>query len=177
VAVAIGTRIVTRKRETRLSQGFRHAPYASCKLDILDHNCYPLCVDRTQVGVLKEVHKVVLASLLQCLKSLRLPALIAFCRCRVVRLSDLTHDSCKWKLPDEKVCRALEFSDLTKCYGTGSKTMWLSRRRCCCSALARGRSRSRCSLRSAAVLRGATHTVGAPWHRRTARLRGPRRSE
>ncbi|KAL1527303.1 hypothetical protein AB1Y20_015975 [Prymnesium parvum] len=43
-------------------------------------------------------------------------------RCRVVRLSDLTHDSCKWKLPDEKVCRALEFSDLTKCYGTGSGT-------------------------------------------------------
>ena len=51
---------------------------SSCQLHVLGHNCDALCVDRTQVCVLKQTYKVGLRCFLESTDGLGLEAQISF---------------------------------------------------------------------------------------------------
>ncbi len=47
------------------------------KLDVLGHYSHPLCMDRTQIGILKKTHKVSLGCFLECKNSMALETKIS----------------------------------------------------------------------------------------------------
>ena len=74
------------------------SPDLPCQLNILGHYCYPLCVYRVKVGVLKEAYQVCLQCLLQ--RHYR-PTLKSDVYLAEV-LSKFSHQSLEWQLPDEQ---------------------------------------------------------------------------
>ena len=72
------------------------------QLDILGHNSDPLGMDGTEVGVLKETHKVSLASLLKSHYSRALKAQVS-----LEILSDLADQPLERELADQQLCRLL----------------------------------------------------------------------
>ena len=67
------------------------------QLDIFGHNCYPLCVHHTKVGILKEAYQVCLQGLLQRHYCPTLESDVYLAKV----LSKLSHQSLEWQLPDE----------------------------------------------------------------------------
>jgi hypothetical protein len=82
---------------------------APCELDVLGHNCNTLGVNCTQIGVLKEAHKVSLSSLLKGQDSRRLESEVS-----LEILGNLANKPLKGQLADEELSAFLIFSDLTK---------------------------------------------------------------
>jgi hypothetical protein len=101
------------------------------KLDILGHNCYSLCMDGTQVGILKETNEVCLSGLLKGENSSRLKTKIS-----LEVLSNLTDKTLEGCLADEKVGRLLVLTDLTESYSSGTVTVGLLDSSCCGCRLA-----------------------------------------
>merc|ERR1712029_786504 len=79
------------------------------KLDILWHNGDTLSVDSAQVGVLKQSNEISFASLLESANGSRLEPKIS-----LEVLSNFSHKTLEWQLPDEKLSGLLVPSDLTK---------------------------------------------------------------
>lgn len=93
---------------------------AASKLNVLRHDRHTLGVNRAQVGILKQSHKVSLSGLLQSQDGSRLKAKI-----RLEVLGYLTDKALERCLADEEVGRLLVLSDFTESDGSGSITMGL----------------------------------------------------
>ncbi len=91
------------------------ATNAAGQLDVLGHDGHALCVDGSQVGVLKEAHQVCLSSLLQGQDSAALEAKIS-----LEVLGDLTHQALEGQLADQQLRALLVLADLTQSHGTGA---------------------------------------------------------
>ncbi len=90
------------------------------ELDILRHDSYTLCMDSTQVSILKESNEVSLSSFLKCKNCRSLETKIG-----LEILSDLTHKTLERQLADKKVSRLLVTTNLTKSYGSWTVTVRL----------------------------------------------------
>ena len=89
----------------RLSRTRSLCPLAtdpSSQLDIFGHDGDPLGMDGAEVGVLKEAHKISLASLLKCHYSRTLEPQVS-----LEVLCDLTNKALERQLADEQLCRLL----------------------------------------------------------------------
>ena len=93
---------------------------AACQLNILGHDCDTLCMDRAEVGILKQSNQVCFTGFLQGQDSGRLKTKI-----RLEVLSDFTHKALEWCLADQEVCGFLILANFAK--GNSSRTipMWL----------------------------------------------------
>jgi len=91
-----------------VSLGTLSADTAS-KLDILWHNSDTLGVNGAQVGVLEQTHQISLAGLLESTDGSRLEPQISF-----EVLSNFSHKTLEWQLPDEELSRLLVSPDLTE---------------------------------------------------------------
>ena len=86
---------------------------AAGKLDVLGHDGDPLGVDGSQIGILKQTHKVGLSSLLESQHGRGLEPQV----CLEV-LGDLTHKTLEGQLADEQLSGLLVLPDLTQSHGT-----------------------------------------------------------
>ena len=101
------------------------------KLNILGHDGYTLCMDCTQVGILKETNKVCLSSFLKSEDSRSLETKIG-----LEILSNLTNKTLEWSLADQEIGRLLILADLTESDGTRTVTVRLLDASCGWSGLA-----------------------------------------
>jgi len=85
------------------------APDPTSKLDVLGHNRHTLGMDGTQVGVLKETHKVSLSSLLKSQHSMALETQIS-----LEVLGNFTNKPLERQLPDQELSTLLVLANFTK---------------------------------------------------------------
>ena len=98
-------------------------PFASdspSQLNILRHNGDSLRMNSTKICIFKQTDQVRLCRLLKRRHGTALEPQIGF-----EVLCDLTNQSLKRKLSDQKLSTLLVFSDLTECDGSRAKTMGL----------------------------------------------------
>ena len=86
---------------------------AASELDILWHDGHTLCVDGTKVGILEESYQVGFAGLLEGHHGGTLEPKVG-----LEVLSNLTDQSLERELPQQKFCRFLVSTDLTKSDGS-----------------------------------------------------------
>merc|ERR1712083_18951 len=79
------------------------------KLDVLGHDGDSLSVDGTEISILEQPHEVGLTSLLESSHSGRLEPQVS-----LEILCNLTHQSLKWKLPDQQLGGLLVTTNLAK---------------------------------------------------------------
>jgi hypothetical protein len=79
------------------------------KLDVLGHYSHPLCMDRTQIGILKKTHKVSLGCFLECKNSMALETKIS-----LEVLGNFSNKSLEWQLSDQQLSTLLILTDLTQ---------------------------------------------------------------
>jgi len=94
------------------------ATNTSCEVNVTRLYGHPLCVDSTEVGVLKEINEVGFSGFLECGKSW---SLISHISIKVGR--NLPHETLKGKLSDEKLCALLVATDLPKSNSSRFKVM------------------------------------------------------
>lgn len=93
------------------------APEPSCQLYVFLHNRHPLGVDRTQVGIFKQMDQVRFAGLLEGQNGIRLPPDTVVDP--NIHLSNLLHKSSKRQLAQQKISGSLVLADFAQRIGAG----------------------------------------------------------
>jgi len=106
---------------------------ATGELDVLGHDCDALCVDGTEIDVLKEADEIGLSSFLQSEHSGGLEAEVG-----LEVLCYLAHETLEGQLADEKLGGFLVLPYLSQSHRARSVALWLLHAACCWRALPGG---------------------------------------